>query len=52
MIIWINGSFGVGKTTIAQDLKLKIENSIIYDPEKIGEFLFNIMPKKRRFSGL
>lgn len=47
MIIWINGSFGVGKTTIAQDLKLKIENSIIYDPEKIGEFLFNIMPEKK-----
>lgn len=46
MIIWINGSFGVGKTTIAEGLKCKIENSIIYDPEKIGEFLFNIMPEK------
>lgn len=47
MIIWINGSFGVGKTTIAEVLKCKIENSIIYDPEKIGEFLTNIMPEKK-----
>ncbi|MCI9279724.1 MAG: hypothetical protein HFJ02_02870 [Bacilli bacterium] len=47
MIIWINGSFGVGKSTIAEDLKLKIANAIVYDPEKIGEFLFNIMPEKK-----
>lgn len=47
MIIWINGSFGVGKTTIAENLKCKIENAIVYDPEKIGEFLFNIMPEKK-----
>ena len=48
MIIWINGSFGVGKTTIAEGLKRKIENSIIYDPENIGEFLLNIMPEKEK----
>ncbi|MCI9434146.1 MAG: AAA family ATPase [Bacilli bacterium] len=47
MIIWINGSFGVGKTTIAETLKTKIASSIMYDPEKIGEFLFNIMPEKK-----
>lgn len=38
MIIWINGSFGVGKTTIAERLKDKIRESIIYDPEEIGIF--------------
>lgn len=47
MIIWINGSFGVGKTTIAENLKSKVENAIVYDPEKIGEFLFNTMPEKK-----
>lgn len=47
MIIWINGSFGVGKTTIAENLKSKIPNAILYDPEKIGEFLLDIMPKKK-----
>ena len=25
MIVWINGSFGVGKTTIAEILKEKLE---------------------------
>lgn len=47
MIIWINGSFGVGKTTIAENLKSKVKNAIVYDPEKIGEFLFDIMPEKK-----
>ena len=46
MIIWINGSFGVGKTTVAEKLKEKIDKSIIYDPEKIGMFLSNILPTK------
>lgn len=46
MIIWINGSFGVGKTTVAQKLKEKIDKSIIYDPEKIGMFLSKTLPIK------
>jgi len=46
MIIWINGSFGVGKTTIANKLKEKINESIIYDPEKVGTFLTNTLPVK------
>ena len=46
MIIWINGSFGVGKTTVAEKLKEKIDKSIIYDPEKIGMFLSNTLPTK------
>lgn len=46
MIIWINGCFGVGKTTVAGRLKEKIDNSIIYDPEKVGTFLFKTLPVK------
>lgn len=46
MIVWINGSFGSGKTTIAEKLKDIITNSIIYDPEEVGEFLLKIMPTK------
>lgn len=46
MIIWINGSFGVGKTTVANKLKEKINESIIYDPEKVGTFLTNTLPVK------
>ena len=47
MIIWINGSFGVGKTTIANKLREKISESIIYDPEEIGTFLFNTQQEKK-----
>lgn len=47
MIIWINGSFGVGKTTVANKLKDKIDESIIYDPEEIGTYLFNTQPEKK-----
>lgn len=40
MILWINGAFGSGKTTTAFELRLKIKNSIIYDPENIGYFMW------------
>ena len=39
MIIWINGSFGIGKTSTAELLKNELDKSIIYDPEEIGGFL-------------
>ena len=44
MIIWINGSFGIGKTTISNELNKKIINSFIYDPEMAGEFIWNNSP--------
>ncbi len=34
------------KTTIAEGLKEKIKESIIYDPEEIGAFLSNTLPIK------
>ena len=42
MIIWINGSFGVGKTSTAELLKNELDKSVIYDPEEIGGFLSNM----------
>ena len=42
MIVWINGSFGVGKTSTAELLKNELNNSVIYDPEEIGGFLSNM----------
>lgn len=45
MIIWINGAFGAGKTTIAESLQKKIDNSYIYDPENIGDFFRANLPK-------
>ena len=36
MIVLINGSFGVGKTTIARRLRKELRGSAIYDPEWAG----------------
>lgn len=44
MIIWLNGSFGSGKTTTAEALNIKIKDSFIYDPENIGGFINDNIP--------
>ncbi|GAE34022.1 AAA family ATPase [Halalkalibacter akibai] len=46
MIIMINGAFGVGKTTIANELQKKIANTMIFDPEEVGFMLRNIVPEE------
>nr|WP_284141441.1 AAA family ATPase [Virgibacillus sp. LDC-1] len=43
MIIWLNGTFGVGKTTLAFELKRRLDQAIVYDPEHFGAvFMANI----------
>ncbi|MDU5722169.1 AAA family ATPase [Clostridium sp. LQ25] len=44
MIIWINGTFGVGKTTVSNELHKKLKDSFVYDPEKAGEFIWDNSP--------
>ncbi|WP_066190463.1 MULTISPECIES: AAA family ATPase [Gracilibacillus] len=46
MIIWLNGAFGSGKTTSAFELKRRLPNSFIYDPENIGYFIRENIPKQ------
>lgn len=46
MIIWINGAYGAGKTTIAELLHSEIAGSYLYDPENIGDFLRDNLPKQ------
>jgi len=43
MIIFINGCFGVGKSTIAQSLAHQVPNSLLYDAEEVGLMLRNIL---------
>lgn len=43
MIVFINGAFGVGKTTVAKLLVEAVPNSLLYDPEEIGLALRNIL---------
>ncbi|WP_339158311.1 AAA family ATPase [Paenibacillus sp. FSL W8-0186] len=46
LIIWINGAFGSGKTTIAYELNRRIPNSFVYDPENVGYFIRKNIPKE------
>ncbi|WP_027086108.1 AAA family ATPase [Cohnella panacarvi] len=45
MIIWINGAFGSGKTTVAHELHRRIPDSHVYDPENVGYFIWKNAPK-------
>ncbi len=44
MIIFINGAFGVGKTTTAELLAARLPNSLFFDAEMVGYFLRRIIP--------
>ncbi|MEV4457072.1 AAA family ATPase [Microbispora sp. NPDC049633] len=39
MIIWLNGTFGVGKTTTAAELVRSIPRAHFFDPEQVGVML-------------
>jgi AAA domain len=39
MIIFINGPFGIGKTTTARLLVERIPSALLYDPEHVGALL-------------
>jgi hypothetical protein len=39
MIVLINGSFGIGKTTVARLLRGHFSGSVLYDPEWAGLLL-------------
>jgi hypothetical protein len=43
MILFINGPFGVGKTTVARLLVQKLPRAILYDPEIIGGVLHRVL---------
>lgn len=46
MIIWLNGAYGVGKTTCASELSRRLVNSFVYDPENAGYFIRRNIPKE------
>ncbi len=39
VIIWLNGGFGAGKTTLAQELHRRLPDALVYDPEEVGLML-------------
>lgn len=42
MVILLNGSFGVGKSTVAEILQTKLPGSRVYDPEIVGSILMRL----------
>ncbi|MGW5481789.1 AAA family ATPase [Streptomyces sp. NPDC004008] len=43
MIVWVNGAFGSGKTTLVQELRPRWPEALVYDPEMVGFVLREIV---------
>lgn len=43
MIVWINGAFGSGKTTLVDELRARRPEALVYDPEMVGYVLREIV---------
>jgi predicted kinase len=52
VIIWINGGFGAGKTTLAQELHRRLPDAVVYNPEDVGLMLWKWMPPNGDFQHL
>lgn len=44
MIIWINGAFGAGKTSLAEELRRRLPEAVLFDPEYVGYILREWVP--------
>jgi predicted kinase len=52
VIIWLNGGFGAGKTTLAEELHRRIPDAVVYNPEDVGLMLWKWMPPNDDFQHL
>ena len=43
-VIWLNGAFGAGKTTVARKLASLLPDAMTLDPEDIGAMLRTVIP--------
>ena len=44
-LIWINGAFGVGKSTVAEALRERLGDAAVFDPEPVGMFVWRLLPE-------
>ena len=52
VIIWINGGFGAGKTTLAEELHRRLPDAVVYNPEDVGLMLWKWMRPNDDFQHL
>jgi hypothetical protein len=52
MIIWLNGSFRAGKTTLAGELHRRLPEAIVFDPEDVGLMLWKWLQPNDDFQDL
>jgi hypothetical protein len=43
-IVWLNGAFGAGKSTVAAALHRRWPEAVLYDPEEVGFLLRRLLP--------
>ncbi|NXY93257.1 AAA family ATPase [Streptomyces sp. BR123] len=43
MIVWVNGAFGSGKSTLVEELRARWPEALVFDPEMIGFVLREIV---------
>ena len=39
MIMMVNGAFGAGKTSVANEIAAKLDGAMLFDPEEVGYML-------------
>jgi hypothetical protein len=47
VIVWVNGTFGAGKTSACRELVELLPGSVLYDPELVGSGLRRMLPADR-----
>ncbi|MFI1467124.1 AAA family ATPase [Streptomyces wuyuanensis] len=43
MIVWVNGAFGSGKSTLVDELRTRLPEALVFDPETVGYVLREIV---------
>ena len=46
MILWLNGPYGVGKSTLAEALRAMLPDSMIFDAEQVGNAIRDNLPER------
>lgn len=49
-VIWLNGAFGAGRSTVARALAAELPDALVVDPEDIGRMLRRVVPPAVRTS--